>query len=129
LLKLSAIPFAWLSGVGITQLKAQGPSRTCNESKEEEEEGWRFGLSIWFGVSGLGFGLGVWACDLVWGEVWGEMLGRMRVSFSWFLIHSAFSFAWCRDYGFEGLRFRGLRVSGSGSRVPGSRFQVPGFGF
>ena len=23
----------------ITQLKAQGPSRTCNESKEEEEEG------------------------------------------------------------------------------------------
>ena len=22
----------------ITQLKAQGPSRTCNESKEEEEE-------------------------------------------------------------------------------------------
>ena len=25
----------------ITQLKAQGPSRTCNESKEdEEEEGW-----------------------------------------------------------------------------------------
>jgi len=25
----------------ITQLKAQGPSRTCNESKEEEE-GWGF---------------------------------------------------------------------------------------
>ena len=25
----------------ITQLKAQGPSRTCNESKEEEEEGVR----------------------------------------------------------------------------------------
>ena len=24
----------------ITQLKAQGPSRTCNESKEEEEEIW-----------------------------------------------------------------------------------------
>ena len=24
--------------VCITQLKAQGPSRTCNESKEEEEE-------------------------------------------------------------------------------------------
>ena len=24
----------------ITQLKAQGPSRTCNESKTEEEEGW-----------------------------------------------------------------------------------------
>ena len=24
----------------ITHLKAQGPSRTCNESKEEEEEGW-----------------------------------------------------------------------------------------
>ena len=24
-------------GNGITQLKAQGPSRTCNESKEEEE--------------------------------------------------------------------------------------------
>ena len=41
---------AWGSGVGgwfkrqigsdscITQLKAQGPCRTCNESKEEEEE-------------------------------------------------------------------------------------------
>ena len=26
---------------GITQLKAQGPSRTCNESKEEEEDGGR----------------------------------------------------------------------------------------
>ena len=25
-------------GSCITQLKAQGPSRTCNESKEEEEE-------------------------------------------------------------------------------------------
>ena len=24
----------------ITQLKAQGPSRTCNESKEEEEKGY-----------------------------------------------------------------------------------------
>ena len=30
---------ALLLWVGITQLKAQGPSRTCNESKEEEEEG------------------------------------------------------------------------------------------
>ena len=33
-----------MQGVGpidfcITQLKAQGPSRTCNESKEEEEKG------------------------------------------------------------------------------------------
>ena len=28
----------------ITQLKAQGPSRTCNESKEEEE-GYRGGMS------------------------------------------------------------------------------------
>ena len=26
----------------ITQLKAQGPSRTCNESTEEEEEGTPF---------------------------------------------------------------------------------------
>ena len=25
---------------GITQLKAQGPCRTCNESKEEEEDTW-----------------------------------------------------------------------------------------
>ena len=31
----------------ITQLKAQGPSRTCNESKEEEEEGrWGFDLAL-----------------------------------------------------------------------------------
>ena len=28
----------------ITQLKAQGPSRTCNESKKEEEE---VGVSVW----------------------------------------------------------------------------------
>ena len=35
----------------ITQLKAQGPSRTCNESKEEGEE---------FGVWGDGFGFGGW---------------------------------------------------------------------
>jgi len=27
----------------ITHLKAQGPSRTCNESKEEEEEAWVVG--------------------------------------------------------------------------------------
>ena len=27
----------------ITQLKVQGPSRTCNESKEEEEDGRRSG--------------------------------------------------------------------------------------
>ena len=27
----------------ISQLKAQGPSRTCNESKEEAEEGWGAG--------------------------------------------------------------------------------------
>ena len=30
----------------ITQLKAQGPSRTCNESKEEEEEEGANRLSI-----------------------------------------------------------------------------------
>ena len=28
----------------VSQLKAQGPSRTCNESKEEEEEGLGFGV-------------------------------------------------------------------------------------
>jgi len=28
----------WLIDSCITQLKAQGPSRTCDESKEEEEE-------------------------------------------------------------------------------------------
>ena len=37
----------------ITQLKAQGPSRTCNESKEEEEEE----------VQGLGSGCGVHPVD------------------------------------------------------------------
>ena len=30
--------YARLIDFCITQLKAQGPSRTCNESKEEEEE-------------------------------------------------------------------------------------------
>ena len=34
----------------ITQLKAQGPSRTCNESKEEEEEAYH---QVGFRVSGL----------------------------------------------------------------------------
>ena len=29
----------------ITQLKAQGPSRTCNESKEQEEQGLAFRVS------------------------------------------------------------------------------------
>ena len=37
----------------ITQLKAQGPSRSCNESKEEEEEVSMSG----FGVRVSGFGL------------------------------------------------------------------------
>jgi len=32
-------PYLRLMDSCITQLKAQGPSRTCNESKEEEEEG------------------------------------------------------------------------------------------
>jgi len=31
--------WGWSWGGAITQLKAQGPSRTCNESEEEEEEG------------------------------------------------------------------------------------------
>ena len=32
----------------ITQLKAQGPSRTCNESKEEEEEDSMWRWCVWF---------------------------------------------------------------------------------
>jgi len=37
---LNPTPVAYLRLIDscITQLKAQGPSRTCNESKEEEEE-------------------------------------------------------------------------------------------
>ena len=39
----------------ITQLKAQGPSRTCNESKEEEEAGaWVQGGRERFGLKGSG---------------------------------------------------------------------------
>ena len=60
----------------ITQLKDQGPSGTCNESKEEEEECpatefrvWGLGSEVWglgFGVWGLGFG--VWGLGFgVWG--------------------------------------------------------------
>ena len=30
----------------ITQLKAEGPSRTCNESKEEEEEAFKVTVSV-----------------------------------------------------------------------------------
>ena len=37
-----------LTGSCITQLKAPGPSRTCNESEEDEEK---------FGVQGQGFGV------------------------------------------------------------------------
>ena len=33
----------------ITQLKAQGPSRTCNESQEEEK---KFGVAVVFGCTG-----------------------------------------------------------------------------
>ena len=41
----------------ITQLEAQGPSRTCNESKEDEDEGLgmgqaRFGMGLRDGVGG-----------------------------------------------------------------------------
>ena len=45
----------------ITQLKEQGPSRTCNESKNEEEEVTAFmpavreSLGSWFTVYGLRF--------------------------------------------------------------------------
>ena len=41
----------WLTDSCVTQLKAQGPSRTCNESKEEEDknEGWV--LTVGVGVS------------------------------------------------------------------------------
>ena len=35
----SSAPYLRLTDSCFTQLKAQGPSRTCNESKEEEEEG------------------------------------------------------------------------------------------
>ena len=34
----STVAYLRLIDSCITQLKAQGPSRTCNESKEEEEE-------------------------------------------------------------------------------------------
>jgi len=39
-LKLTTVPWSYLRLIDfcIFQLKAQGPSRTCNESKEEEEE-------------------------------------------------------------------------------------------
>ena len=46
----------------ITQFKAHGPSKTCNESNEEEEKS--LGLRVWglgqgsgFGVQGLGSGV------------------------------------------------------------------------
>ena len=32
------LPYLRLIDLSITQLKAQGPSRTCNDSNEEEEE-------------------------------------------------------------------------------------------
>ena len=40
----------------ITQLEAQGPSRTCNESKEEGEEGGCQVRGLGFRVSGFGSG-------------------------------------------------------------------------
>jgi len=54
----------------ITQLKAQGPSRTCNESKEEEEEeqvlGSAFGLWVW-GLIRPDGGQGLEMRDSGWG--------------------------------------------------------------
>ena len=41
----------------ITQLKAQGPSRTCNESKEEEEE---YLAAMWSGVVPLMSSASTW---------------------------------------------------------------------
>ena len=38
MLGTEAVSYLRLIDSCITQLKAQGPSRTCNESKEEEEE-------------------------------------------------------------------------------------------
>jgi len=88
----------------ITQLKAQGPARTCNESKEEEEAppAWRFGSAFrvsgfGFRVSGLGFGFRV----------------------------SGFGF---RVSGF-GYRVPGLGSGFQVSRLPRFRFRVSGFGY
>ena len=49
---------------GITQPNAQGPSRTCNERKEEEEGHLEWGFEFrvegsGVGVSGFGMGLSV----------------------------------------------------------------------
>ena len=58
-----------------TQLKAPGPSRTFNESKEEVEEegGLRRGLG--FGAWGLGFG--VWGLEF---GVWDLRLGVLSLA-------------------------------------------------
>ena len=49
---VGAIAFRSRTGSCIIQLKAQGPSRTCNESKEEEAEGTLLARGGWGGLLG-----------------------------------------------------------------------------
>ena len=53
----------------ITQLKAQGPSKTYNESKEDLRGVQRFACAVWgWGVWVLGLGFWIW---VLWFGVWG----------------------------------------------------------
>ena len=76
----------------ITQLKAQGPSRTCNESKEEEEEVEPEHVVVIL-CSGVAF------------RVWGLHRGGIQgLGFG----------VWCLRFGGWGL---GFRILGLGFRV------------
>ena len=121
----------------ITQLEAQGPSRTCNESQEQKKRrAWELRFRVWclwrrvhgalahlpqpssFRVLGLGFRVSGLGCQV-----------------------SGFGFR-VQGFGFRvsglgsrvsGLGFRasglGSRVSDLGSQVSGLGFRVSGFGF
>jgi len=84
----------------ITQLKAQGPSRTCNESDEERR--WHPGLP------GRGRHLHASTCF----RVSGFRVSGFRVQVAGFRVQGA-----------------GFRVQGAGFRAQGAGFRVQGSGF
>jgi len=92
----------------ITQLEAQGPSTTYNESKEEEEEGGRC-TCVMIGPSSI----------LLQGP-------GFRVQGSGFRVQGPGSRVQCSGFRVQGP---GFRVQGSGSRVLCSVFRVYGLWF
>ena len=133
----------------ITQLKAQGPARTYNESKEEEKKfGFRprlRGSGSEFRVSSSGYrvlGFGIWVSGMGFrprlqaragaGGAPGLKFGvqslvfRIYIGFKvWWLGFTVLGFnVWCLGCTVSGF---GVIVKGLGVRVSGLRFTLYGF--